>query len=186
VEDADNLAQVGTVDVSRRAAVSLSIVSVPLALLALVGAVAITAAMHPGLGSVSVIEIGLPLLVSLLVTPLLHEGVHGLAFLVLGGHPRFGIMTKAGFPFPFASCPGRRFEPFPFVAVGLAPLVLLDLVAFGLLTNLHTAGWGTGMLAINTAGSIGDLWLSAIVLRRPRSTRWEATKGQFVVWDVRR
>jgi hypothetical protein len=140
---------------------------------------------HPGWGNVSVIEIGLPLLVSLLVTPLLHEGVHALAFLVLDGRPRFGIMTRGGFPFPYASCPGRRFGPLPFVAVGLAPLVVLDLVAFGLLTNLHTAGWGTGMLAINTAGSIGDLWLSRIVLGRPSSTRWEAAEGYFVVWDVR-
>jgi hypothetical protein len=186
VEDSNNLARIGTVDLSRRAAAILSIASVPIAILALLGAVATAAALHPNLGDASVIEIGLPLLASLLLTPFLHEGVHAVAFLILGGRPRVGLLTRGRLPFPYVSCPGRRFRSLPFVTVGLAPLVVLDLLALGLLANVHTVGWGTGMLAINTAGSIGDLWLSAIVLNRLSSTRWEAAEGHFVVWDVRR
>lgn len=186
MKDPNNLARIGTVDVSRRAAAILSIASVPIAVLALLGAVVLANALHSNLGDASVIEIGLPLLVSLLLTPVLHEGVHAVAFLVLGGRPRLGLMTRGRLPFPYVSCPDRRFRPVPFVAVGLAPLVLLDLVALALLANVHTVGWGTGMLTINTAGSIGDLWLSVVVLSRPSSTRWEAAEGHFVVWAAGR
>lgn len=167
---------------SGRAGVIVSAASVPIAVLALLGATALAAALHPGLGSVGVIEIGVPLLIGLVGTLFVHEGVHAGAFLLLGGRPRFGWTTKGGLPFLYSSCPGARFRPLPFVAVGLAPLILLDVVAVALLVDVHTIGLGIGVLTINTAGSVGDLWLSSLVLGRGSAIRWEAAAGRFLLW----
>lgn len=178
----NNLSRLGTIEISRRAAVVVSAISIPIAVLALVGATALAAALHPELGNTSVIEIALPLLLGLACTLFGHEGMHAVAFRVLGGHPRFGTMRKGGLPFLYVSCPGRRFPAISFIGIGLAPLILLDLLALGLLADLHTVGFAIGVLCVNTAGSIGDLWLSGIVLSRGSSTRWEAADGHFVVW----
>jgi hypothetical protein len=174
----------GTIEISRRASVVVSAISVPIAVLALLGAIALGAALHPELGNTNVIEIGLPLLLGLIVTLFIHEGVHALAFRALSGTPRFGTMRIGGLPFLYVSCPGRCFRPIPFVGVGLAPLILVDLVAVGLLTDLPTVGFGIGVLCVNTAGSIGDIWLSGIVLSRGSATRWEAADGRFVFWGL--
>jgi hypothetical protein len=182
IQRPNNLSRLGTIEISPRAGIVVSAVSILIAVLALVGASALGAALHPELGHTGVIEIALPLLLGLFATLFIHEGVHALAFRALGGHPRFGTMRKGGLPFLYVSCPGRRFRPIPFIAVGLAPLILLDLVAVGLLANIQTMGFAIGVLCVNSAGSIGDLWLSGIVLSRGSATRWEAAEGHFVVW----
>lgn len=174
--------RLGTIEISVRAAAIVSAISIPIAVLTLIGAVALAAALHPDLGNASVIEIGVPLLLAILGTLFVHEGMHAAAFLALGGHPRFGTMRRGGLPFLYVSCPGRLFPPVQFVAVGLAPLIFLDVVALGLLTDVRTVGVAIGVLCVNTAGSVGDLWLSGIVLSRGRATRWEALDGQFVLW----
>ena len=160
----------------------MSAISIPIAVPTLVGATAFAAALHPDLGNTGVIEIGVPLLLALLATLFVDEGMHAVAFLALAGHPGFGTMRRGGLPFLYVSCPGRRFRPIPFIAVGLAPLILLDLVAVGLLADLQTVGFAIGVLCVNTAGSVGDLWLSGIVLSRSRATRWEAPDGHSVLW----
>jgi hypothetical protein len=174
--------RLGTIEISARAAALVSAISIPIAVLTLVGAVALAAALHPVLGNSSVIEIGVPLLLALLGTLFVHEGMHAVAFLALGGHPRFGTMRKGGLPFLYVSCPGRLFPPIRFVAVGLAPLILLDVAALGLLTHVPTVGVAIGVLCVNTPGSVGDLWLSRLVLSRGWATRWEALDGRFVLW----
>ncbi len=182
IQRTPDLSRLGTFEISGRAAAIVSVISLPVALLALVAAAALAAVLHPSLGDASVIEIAVPLLLALVGTLFAHEGMHALAFLALGGHPRFGTMRSGGLPFLYVSCPGRRFHPIPFIAVGLAPLILLDLVAVGLMADLHTVGFAIGVLCVNTAGSVGDLWLSGIVLSRGRATRWEAAAGHFVLW----
>jgi putative zincin peptidase len=183
VQGAASLSRVGTVEISRRAAAIVIATSIPLAVFTLVGAAALAATLHPGLGNVSVIEVGLPLLLGLLVTPFIHEGIHAIAFLILGGRPRFGMTKKGLLSFLYVGCPGRRFSRIPFIAVGLAPLVFGDLVALALLASLPAVGLAVGALSINTAGSVGDLWLCRIVLGQPASRRWEAADGHFIVWD---
>lgn len=182
IQQTPNLSRLGTFEISGRAALIVSAISIPVAVAALAGTTALTAALHPDLGSASVIEIGLPFLVGLAATLVVHEGVHAAAFLVPGGHPRLGLMSKGHLPFLSVSCPDRLFRRMPFIAVGLAPLILLDLVALGLLADLHTVGFATAVLCINTAGSVGDLWLAGIVLSRGSTIRWEAAAGNFVLW----
>lgn len=172
----------GTIEISGRAAAIASAISIPVAVLTLVGAAALAAALHPDLGNTSVIEIGVPLLVALLGALFVPEGMRAVAILALSGRPRFGSMSRGGLPSLYLSCRGRFFAPIPFIAAGLAPLILLALVAVVLLTDLRTLGFGIGVLCVNTAGSVGDLWLSDIVLSRGRGTLWEAADGQFVLW----
>ena len=182
IQTPTNLSRLGTIEISGRAAAIASAISIPVAVLTLVGAAALAAALLPDLGNTSVIEIGVPLLVALLGALFVHEGMHAVAFLALGGRPRFGRMSKGGLTFLYVSCPGRLFAPIPFIAVGLAPLILLDVVALVLLTDLRTVGFGIGVLCVNTAGSVGELWLSGIVLKRGRGTLCEAADAQFVLW----
>jgi len=182
IQQTSNLSRLGTFEISGRAALIVSAISIPIAVLALAGATALAAALHPDLGRASVIEISLPFLVGLVVTLVVHEGMHAATFLALGGHPRFGLMRKGPLPFLYVSCPDRLFRRMPFMAVGLAPLILLDLVALGLLADLHTVGFAIAVLCINTAGSVGDLWLAGIVLSRGSTIRWEAAAGHFDLW----
>lgn len=116
--------------------------------------------------------------VALLLVPLLHEAVHGIAAMVVGIRPSYGIgpgFAYTTFPDPV----GKR----PYLMIGLAPLVVLSAVGLPL-----AAVWdaGTGMvlfvLVINAAGAIGDLWMSWQIIFQPRDALFVDLADGFAVF----
>jgi len=108
------------------------------------------------------------LIVGLLLTIVLHELVHGLAIRLFGGKPTYGVILK-GLMF-YATASGHAFRRDQYIGVALAPLVLGSLAgAVLLMLPLSDAlAWIISICAaINVTGAIGDLWITAVVLRYP-------------------
>jgi len=110
----------------------------------------------------------LGLLVGLVLVLVLHELAHGIAMRLFGARPRYGVMwEKAMF---FATAPGFAFPRRQYLVIALAPLVSLSLLAILGMWLLAGSAWVLPLAlaaAINASGAIGDLWISAMVLRYP-------------------
>lgn len=113
--------------------------------------------------SMSVVAAGA--FVALLLVPLLHELVHGIAALAFRARPAFGI--GPGFAYTTFQEPLRRA---PYLAVGLAPLVVLTCASvFLALRHEQIAGWFIFFAVVNASGAIGDVWMSWRIARQPSS-----------------
>lgn len=110
----------------------------------------------------------LQLLLALILLIPAHELMHGIAMRLYGARPRYGFMWK-GLMF-YATAPDYAFRRNQYLAVILAPLVVLSLLAccvILLATNASSALTAAIFGAVNGAASTGDLWIGAIVLRYP-------------------
>ena len=108
------------------------------------------------------------LLLSLVLVLILHEWVHGLTMQVYGARPRYGIIWKG--LMLYASAQGYAFRRNQYVVIALAPLVTLSLLAclsILLLAGYQAVWFIPAYAVVNGAGSIGDMWISSIVLRYP-------------------
>ncbi|WP_162909628.1 DUF3267 domain-containing protein [Aggregatilinea lenta] len=105
---------------------------------------------------------GIGIALALLVLPL-HEWVHGLMITYMGHRPRYGVKLLV----LFATSDGGLFRRNEFVAIALAPLIVLSLVgiAIALFLPVGLAQWPTLAIMFNAAGAIGDLWMAAAALR---------------------
>jgi hypothetical protein len=112
----------------------------------------------------------------------LHELVHAAFVRVFGGRPRFGAGVKGGMPYLYVTDPGRRFSRNRFLAIALAPLVLIDAAALALLVRDPTWSWTAPALVANTSGAVGDLWVAALLTRFPRWAEVEDRTLGFGVW----
>jgi hypothetical protein len=110
----------------------------------------------------------LSIVIALPATFVLHEAVHALAFKAFGGRPRFGAGATWGMPYLYASAPGQRFTRDRFLVIGLAPLVVLDLVGLLLMAPGTTAFFGAAVVVINTSAAVGDIWFAAVLAQSPR------------------
>jgi len=114
---------------------------------------------------------------------ILHEGVHGLVFLVLGGKPRFGVKLIGGFfPVVYASATGTLLSRNHYLLVGLAPF--LALTPLFLLMGILARDDGVAIIALtamamNVAGSTGDLMVAWKVRRHGGGTLFEDTADGF-------
>lgn len=97
-----------------------------------------------------------------------HEALHGLAILWAGHQPRFGMKLRQGVF--YATADGAYFPRRDFIVVALTPL--LGMTVLGMLAMLllpDALAYYAGLtVALNAAGSIGDLWMTAVVLRYPQ------------------
>lgn len=97
----------------------------------------------------------------------LHELVHAAVIRHYGGDVSFGL-GLAGVVLPYAYVTTTlRLSRNQFVAVALAPLVVITAVGFAVMVALETL-WLLVPLAFNVGGAIGDLWMTGILLRYPR------------------
>ena len=105
---------------------------------------------------------GIGIALALGVLPL-HEWVHGLMIAHLGHRPRYGVKLLV----LFATSDGGLFRRNEFVAVALAPLVVLSLAGLivALFLPVGLAQWPALAVMFNAAGAIGDLWMAAAALR---------------------
>jgi hypothetical protein len=112
-------------------------------------------------------EIGITI-VTIVITIVLHELAHGLAMQRFGAHPRYGVLWKQGMF--YATAPGYAFRRNDYIQIALAPFVLLSVLAMLGIWLLSGTFW-VALLAIggimNATGAVGDLWITAIVLRYP-------------------
>lgn len=107
-------------------------------------------------------------LAAILITIVLHEWLHGMTMKLFGAKPQYGFKWKQ--LLFYATCPGHAFQRNHYIAVALAPLVVLTIVFILGMWLLSGTGW-VALLGIcgvlNASGAIGDLWMSGIALRYP-------------------
>lgn len=114
--------------------------------------------------SVGLVEVVVGAFVALLVVPVIHEAAHGLAAILIGVRPSFGV--GPGYAYTTVHEPLGRYA---YLAVGLAPLVLIGAGGVGLAAVWPSiAGWLVFACVVNAAGAIGDLWMAWCILRLPR------------------
>ncbi|MBC7869211.1 MAG: DUF3267 domain-containing protein [Chitinophagaceae bacterium] len=122
-------------------------------------------------------DVGLPdillWLAVLLVLPL-HEWIHGLAIQWAGHHPRYGAKTVSvgGIKIPyilFATADNALFRRFEFIVIALAPVMVITLLGMGMIYVLSDSLTTFVVVAVilNGSGAIGDLWMTAAVMRYP-------------------
>lgn len=101
-------------------------------------------------------------LLALSILPL-HEWVHGLAIVRCGHKPRYGFKLLV----LYATSDGAYFRRGEFIRIALAPLVVITLAGMVLMLflPLGLAQWAALAVTLNAAGAIGDLWMTAVVLR---------------------
>ncbi len=104
--------------------------------------------------------IGIALIVPILP---LHELIHGWAIRRYGHTPRYGVKWLV----LFATSDNALFRRDEFITIALAPLIVISLGGLGLMTllPLGIAEWVALAVAVNAAGSIGDIWMAAVALR---------------------
>ncbi|UPV99149.1 DUF3267 domain-containing protein [Halorussus gelatinilyticus] len=113
-----------------------------------------------GIGVVALLTVG---------TVVVHELVHGAVYRWLGYRVQYGLALNMGAAYAaaFGQFQTRRDN----LAVGLAPLVVFTAVLTPLLAGpLVVALAAFLVLVVNTAGAIGDLYLSWRILRMPEGT----------------
>ncbi|BAZ09034.1 hypothetical protein NIES4071_08400 [Calothrix sp. NIES-4071] len=127
----------------------------------------------------------LPLLVFFAIlfgTTVIHELVHGIAFAAFGGSPRYGFKVKFLLPLAYATSPGDYFRRNAFIIIGLAPLIVIDVVCLLLLAIFPQTSWLIWVIAFNTAGAIGDIWIAVQLLRCPKSVQVEDREEGMAIY----
>lgn len=116
-------------------------------------------------------------LIALVAVPVLHELVHGIAGMLVGVKPAYGV--GAGFAYTTFREPLGKWQ---YLAVGLAPLVVLTVLAVFVAARWESVANAAIFLAvINAAGAIGDLWMSWRIVRAPRSAIFYDLADGFAV-----
>jgi hypothetical protein len=99
-----------------------------------------------------------------LVILAIHELIHGLLFrLFTGERPRYAVRVT----YAYAAMPDWYFPASHYLIIGMAPLVLIDLVCL-ILIPFSPAGWVLPLcvaITMNTGGAVGDLYIVATLLR---------------------
>lgn len=150
-------------------AILLQIVSVPLFILSglVFSRLAVSLGKLPSPLTFGPGEIGIVIL-TILFTIVLHELAHGIAMQMFGAQPRYGVLWK--YAMFYATAPGYAFRRNDYIQIALAPLWIVSLLAILGMWYLSGTFWVAALAiggVINASGAIGDLWITAIVLRYP-------------------
>ena len=131
--------------------------------------------------SLALLALGANALAYLLVL-VLHEGIHGLIFALMGGRPRFGARLPLAL---YCGAPNQLFTRNAYLAVGLAPLVLISLGGIALIVLAPTIAPFVQLGLIgNFSGAAGDLWAARILLRQPPRMLIQDTTTGFEVYEL--
>jgi hypothetical protein len=114
---------------------------------------------------------------AIIAVVVLHEGTHAGVAHSFGCNPVFGLKP----PLVYVTFP-EKIPRGQFIAVALAPLIVLDIV-FAVL-------FGAGILKtfsffcfmINTLGAVGDIWMTVKLLPYEKGTLVKDTKTGIEVW----
>jgi hypothetical protein len=118
-------------------------------------------------------------LVGLMVAVIVvHEVIHGVTALLCGAKPAYGV--GPGFAYTTFL---ESMSKWAYLAIGLAPLALISVIAVaGALLWPVAAGWLLMVAIINASGAIGDLWMSARILRAPSEARFFDLADGFAIY----
>jgi len=116
-------------------------------------------------------------------TFVLHELIHGLFMLLYGGKPRYGAgIAHYILPY-FYTTTKTRFLRNQFIAIAIAPLVVISMVGICLMAALPSiAHWIFIPLVLNASGAVGDLWVIRNVLRYPKHVLLEDRKNGLIIY----
>jgi hypothetical protein len=117
------------------------------------------------------------LLLALVSTIILHEGTHGAVARILGHKPIFGIRPPLVFVTFEELIPRWRF-----IAVAVAPLILLNAIFATLFTLGTLKIYCYFLVVINTLGSVGDIWIAFKLLPQKRGSLVGDTKSGIEIW----
>ncbi|MEN4013846.1 MAG: DUF3267 domain-containing protein [Chloroflexota bacterium] len=109
------------------------------------------------------------LLLVIFITLVLHEAIHGLGFIALARvKPVFAFRGA----YAYAAAPGWYIPIAVYFWIGVAPLIVLSLLAVLLLATLPVAALSVVVLAavMNASGAVGDIWVAILLLRQPRGS----------------
>ncbi len=104
--------------------------------------------------------------ISLGIVLILHEMVHGFFFwTATKTKPVFGLQLS----YAYAAAPDWFIPANNYLWIGIAPFLLLDILGVLLLifSPVGLILYIAAAIAMNTAGSIGDLWILYTLLRQP-------------------
>ena len=106
------------------------------------------------------------LLVLTFLMVFLHEGIHGLFFWIFSKEkPRFGFRLV----YAYAGSPGWYFAKWPYMIIGISPLVIITIIGF-LLLIFVPAGWILPIMlfiTLNAGGAAGDIYTVFWLLPKP-------------------
>jgi hypothetical protein len=120
------------------------------------------------------------LVAAILIVLILHEGLHGGVGLLLGHRPVFGFEPPLVYTTYREKVPRGHL-----IAIALAPLLLLDslFIVIYLFTPLKL--FADLCFAVNTIGSVGDIWITLKISRHERGTFVQDTKTGVEVWSLK-
>jgi hypothetical protein len=100
-------------------------------------------------------------LIAFFGTFIVHELIHGAAFKLFGGRPKYGVGVINYFlPYAYATCPGQKFNLKQMTIVALAPLVIICSSSIAIAIAVPgLANYCLIVFSANFAGAIGDVWL---------------------------
>jgi hypothetical protein len=100
----------------------------------------------------------------------IHEAIHGLFIWIYGHRPHFGFKPQYGVF--YATANNALFPRNQFIVIALTPLILMTLIGMVIMLVIPDAlGYYVGLIIVlNAGGAIGDLWMSAVVMRYPPDT----------------
>ncbi|QIN29961.1 DUF3267 domain-containing protein [Brevibacterium luteolum] len=127
-----------------------------------------------GGGSFDMAQLLLGIAVTLALIAILlgiHEAMHAVTMRVFGARPQVGL-TRIGGMIPAVYCiaPGARFSKPQYLAIALAPLVVIGGGCALIIAVVPSSGWLVLPAAVHLAGCVGDVVLAGAALRQPPET----------------
>ncbi len=158
-------APIYVISLSKAVVLRMAAYSVPLFFLA-AGVFSTLTGREASIESSALIGISVLYLAAFVVMIVAHELVHGLFFRIFGGNPRYGAGVKYFFPYFYATSPGDAFPLGQMMIISLAPLFILSTLSLlGALLFPALTGYLTVVFIGNTAGAIGDIWMTSRLVR---------------------
>ena len=109
------------------------------------------------------------LILLLIVVLIIHELIHGVFFYIYTGEkPTIGFKGIYG----YAGAPGWYIKKDQFYIISLSPLILITILGF-VFMQIIPENYRTVLflvITVNAAGSIGDIWVSMKLLKKPKET----------------
>ncbi len=117
------------------------------------------------------------LIAAIVVVLILHEGLHGAVGALFNYRPSFGVEP----PLVYTTF-NERIRRTHFIAIALAPLLVLDVAFIG----LYAAGvfplFMDLCFAVNTIGAVGDIWIVLKLLPHDSTSVVQDTKTGIAVY----
>jgi hypothetical protein len=109
-----------------------------------------------------------PIKQKMVLTLVAHELIHGLVMRLAGAKPTYGVIWNG--LMLYATSPGHAYPRNTYVAILLAPFVVISTLVLLGIVFLPTPTWLPVVMfcgVLNASGAIGDMWMTRIALRYP-------------------